>query len=303
VVRWLDQYRDHHELADHIAPDREAYLTVYHYPAATYCPHFARAGNSPRGYAGPAGCRHLLFDIDRTDDLEAAVFDTRTLLRYLLARYPAAEDGIGVYFSGAKGFHLTVEVATAAEPTASVPAACKRLALMLAAEAGVTTDTSIYDIQRIVRLPNSTHPRTGLYKRFLTHDELFRLNVAGIMDVARHPAGFPVPGCTGVVPQLDADWREAATAAPVRVTSPSVTNYPAVPKYVRDFIGWGDIQDPGRAVTLFRAAASLAEAGTPNAVVFGLLEEPALKIGLDPAEVRKQISGGIAHAGRKGGGG
>ena len=39
--------------------------------------------------------------------------------------------------------------------------------------------------------------------------------------------------------------------------------------------------------------------GKGAAVVFGLLEEVALKTGLDPAEVRDQISDGIAH-GRKG---
>jgi hypothetical protein len=74
---------------------------------------------------------------------------------------------------------------------------------------------------------------------------------------------------------------------------------PVVPKYVRDFIGFGDLCDPSRAVTVFRCAAALSEAGTPPVVVFGLLEEVALKTGLDPAEVRDQIGDGIAH-GRKG---
>ena len=66
-------------------------------------------------------------------------------------------------------------------------------------------------------------------------------------------------------------------------------------------LGFGDHQDPGRAVTLFRCAAALAEAGTPPAVVRGLLEEPALKTGLDPAEVEKQLAAGIEHGKRKGG--
>jgi hypothetical protein len=72
-----------------------------------------------------------------------------------------------------------------------------------------------------------------------------------------------------------------------------------VPKFIRDFIGFGDVQDPGRAVTLWKCAAALAEAGTPSPVVFGLLEEPALKTGLDPEEVSKQIRAGIER-GRKG---
>ena len=73
-----------------------------------------------------------------------------------------------------------------------------------------------------------------------------------------------------------------------------------VPKFVRDFIGFGDIQDPGRAVTLWKCAAVLAEAGTPPPVVFGLLAEPAEKTGLDRAEVEKQIRAGIERGARCG---
>jgi hypothetical protein len=75
-----------------------------------------------------------------------------------------------------------------------------------------------------------------------------------------------------------------------------------VPDFVRRFIGFGDVLDPGRAVTLWRAAAALAEAGTPAAVVRGLLGEPALKSGLDLAEVEKQLAAGIAHGARAKGG-
>ena len=73
-----------------------------------------------------------------------------------------------------------------------------------------------------------------------------------------------------------------------------------VPKFVRDFIGFGDIQDPGRAVTLFRCAAVLAEGGTPHPVIRGLLEEPALKSGIDMDEVEKQLAAGITHGGKGG---
>src|SRR4051812_39779501 len=65
VVRWHGQYRDAHELAAHFPPDREAYLSVFSFPFSVYCPHYIRAGNTPRGYAGPAACPALLFDIDR----------------------------------------------------------------------------------------------------------------------------------------------------------------------------------------------------------------------------------------------
>ena len=74
-------------------------------------------------------------------------------------------------------------------------------------------------------------------------------------------------------------------------------------KFVRDFIGFGDIQEPGRETTVFRCAAALTEAYRlhgPDAVVRGLLEEVALKSGLDPAEVNKALRDGIAKGDGKG---
>ncbi|MDB5311555.1 MAG: hypothetical protein JWO38_5757 [Gemmataceae bacterium] len=301
VVRWADQLRDYHELADHVDPDREAYLSLYAYPPADYCRHFVRTGASPRGYTGPAACPALLFDIDRAGDLAAALADTRTLVRFLIARWPKIEDGLGVYFSGAKGFHATAELLPAFTPSPAVPGVCKRLALRIAAAAGVRIDTACFDHQRLVRLPNSRHPGTGLHKRFLSQDELFALDVVRIQEIARHPAGCVVPSCGEHMQELEDDWLAAARESPVRPPAPSPGDHPAVPKFVRDFIGWQDVQDPGRAVTLFRCAATLAEAGTPGPVIVGLLEEPALKSGLEPAEVRRQIATGSEYGRRKGG--
>jgi hypothetical protein len=296
VVRWADQFRDFHELAEHVDPRREAYLSLYSYPLSDYGPHYVRAGRSPRGYLGPAACPYLLFDLDRGADLASALADARTLVRFLLARYGAnVDDGLAAYFSGAKGFHVLLELLPAAAPTANVPGTCKRLALAVAAMAGVRIDTGCYDHQRLVRLPNSHHPRSGLHKRFLTHEELLTLGVEEVVALARHPAGCTVPRSGEFIQELQDDFDEASDAAPPSEQRQPGTDHPVVPAFVRDFIGFGDVQDPGRAVTLFRCAAALAEAGTPEAVVAGLLEEPALKSGLEHREVVRQIRTGVAH--------
>jgi hypothetical protein len=303
TVRWFDQFRDYHELADHIDPEREAYQTLYQYPAGPYCSHFKAGGYSPRGYVGPASCRYLLFDIDRKHDLDTALTDARTLTRFLRGRYGAhIDDGLAAYFSGSKGFHVLMELMPGWAPAVTGPATCKRLALMIAGKVGVRIDTTCYDHQRLVRLPNSRHPATGLHKRYLSLDELVTLDVGRIKELARDPAGFAVPETGEHVQELEDDWMTAATPAPQAAHSAN-HSHPAVPKFVRDFIGFADIQDPGRATTLFRCAAALAEVATPSAVVTGLLEEPALKSGLDPAEVRRQIAKGIEHGRKKGGAG
>ena len=156
------------------------------------------------------------------------------------------------------------------------------------------------------RWPKSASRLDQLNKRFFDLEDLDRLSVASILEAAKHPAGFPVrlpeDGCE----QLPVDWEEAERVALSgncvlpngrRVAPPGS---PVVPKFVRDFIGFGDIQDPGRAVTLWKCAAALAEAGTPGPVVFGLLAEPAEKSGLDPDEVTRQIRSGIEHGARGG---
>lgn len=298
-------YRAFHELDDPDA-DGQAFGTVYQYPHAEYAAHL-RAAGSPRGYAGPAACSRVVWDIDRPDPA-AALADARTLLRALRDRYGGyAEAGAGVYFSGSKGYHVSLVATPGFTPLPHVPAVVKLLAMTVARAAGVAADPAVYDRQRLFRLPNSRHAGSGLYKRFLTAEELFALNPARVRAAAAHPAGHAVPAVTAESEQLVADWLE--TEAKVLAAAPTgvgpgghrshPSSSPVVPKFVRDFIGFADVQDPGRAVTLFRCAASLAEAGTPERVVAGLLEEPAVKTGLDPAEVRRQIAAGVTH-GRRG---
>lgn len=299
-------FRAYHE-ADDVTTDREAYGTVYQYPAAEYGAYVRRSG-SPKGYAGPAACCRLVWDIDRPD-LDAALADARALVRFLLDRYGAhAENGLGIHFSGAKGFHVSLVALPGFHPFVHVPAVVKLLCMTLARKAGATVDPAVYDRQRLFRLPNSRHPRTGLHKRFFDSDALFRLDAARVREAAQHPAGFRVPTVTEDCPQLADDWceaeahvtRPASNGALGTARQDAPSSCPVVPKFVRDFIGFGDVQDPGRALTLFRCAAALAESGTPPVVVRGLLEEPALKGGLDAAEVEKQLAAGIGHGKRKG---
>ena len=307
VVRAEPLYRAYAELDDlpeTLDPTREAYETVFRFPEAEFTEHIRRAG-SPKGYSGPAACVRVPFDIDRAGNLDAALDDARKLARFLIGRYPTLERSLTVAFSGGKGFHLCLPSVPGFDPLPHTPATAKRFALAVANAAGVAIDQSIYHHQALFRLPNSRHGKSGLFKRFLDPDDLDRLTVPALLDAAKHPAGFMVRVPEDGSEQLAHDWEEAEraalSAAPLssdgRRIAPS--RAPVVPKYVRDFIGFGDIQDPGRAVTLFRCSAALAEAGTPAAVVFGLLEEVAIKTGLAPAEVQKQIRDGIAHGARK----
>ena len=208
VVSAEPLFRAYHE-CDGIDTDREAFGTVYQYPAAEYRAHVGRVG-SPKGYDGPAACCRLVWDIDRNNDLDAALADARTLVRFLLDRYGAhADAGLGAYFSGAKGFHITLVALPGFHPLPHVPAVVKLLCLTVARKAGVAIDAAVYDRQRLFRLPNTRHPRTGLYKRFLSAEELFRLDVTQVREPAQHPAGFAVPTVSEECEQFAADWIDA----------------------------------------------------------------------------------------------
>jgi hypothetical protein len=300
VVRWYGLLRAAQELDDRFDPDQEAYLSAFAFPRCEYVGHVRRIG-SPRGYTGPAACPWLWFDVDRAD-LDEARRDTLTLARFLMRCYPKldCDAGLGVWFSGGKGFHLGIECWPGNRPDPLAPAIAKRLALALANAAGVLIDPAIYDRQRLWRLPNSKHATSGLYKIPLTLGEL-ELPVERICELARQPRGCALPEVGDPMAELETDWNAALDAVKrsgsVDVAGRRVplADAPVVPKFVRDFIGFGDVQEPGRAVTLWRCAAALAEAGTPPAVIWGLLEEPALKTGLPVHEVRKQLCAGIAH--------
>ncbi len=304
VVRAVKLLTAWHECDPIAGPGREAYLSVYSYPEPDYGRHWVANGLSARGYCGPAAVHRLPFDLDNEADPAQALADARTLYRFLVDRYQALERGISVWFSGSKGFHVLIPCAPGVEPAVRVPATAKRLALGVAQMAGVTIDAAVYDTQRLFRLPNSRHPKTGLYKRHLDGRELFALDIDAIRRQARHPAGHPVPDIFGDE-QLQADWNEAATTLASKpnatVHAPSLSSHPVVPLFVRNFIGFGDVVGECRAVTVFRAAACLAEAGTPEPVVRGLLEEPAHKTGLSAHEVEKQIRDGVRHGRTKAG--
>lgn len=314
VVQAEALYRAYHEndLPDGF-DNGEAYASLFQYPQGDYAPYVLKAG-SPKGYIGPTACTRLLWDID-SGDQEAALADLRKLIRYLRDRYgDYAERSMGIYYSGKKGFHLTLP-APPHVPRPQVPGVVKRLCLAVARAAGVTVDAAVYDHQRIMRLPNTRHPGSGLYKRCFDPDEFDRLDLTRIRKAAEAPAGFAVPEAAGGCPRLAEDWAAAEVVPVVGRGKPGgggtraagaakegeAPSYPAVPQYVRDFIGFGDLNDPSRAITIMKVAASLSEAvmlhGVP-ALISGLLEESALATGLGIAEVRRQIECGIERGAR-----
>lgn len=280
--------------------DREAYLSHYVY-GAEMVTHYAAHRHSVAGYVGPCWARWLVLDIDRADPI-GALADARRLVAAIRNRY-GTED-VPVWFSGAKGYHVALELLHAPPPSVDFPRVARSLAEAIARAARVTIDTAIYDAAHIIRLPNTRHPRTGLFKRRIDADALFALDADGIRRHAAHPAGDGIPTAGAPSAQLAADWRDAERdAARATVTRAAARRDagPAdarAPRYLVDMLRFG-VREGERHATLFRCSAWLAEQGAPPSLVAALLTESGCDSGLSPADVSRQIACGIAHAVRQ----
>jgi hypothetical protein len=280
--------------------DREAYLSHFVFDRSMV-EHHRTKGGSVAGFVGACWCRWLHLDIDATD-LGVALADARKLVAFLTERYDSAPL---IWFSGSKGFHVALDLGDGITPANGFHRIAGTFAQGIAALAGVKIDGSVYDLNRILRLPSTRHPKTGLFKRIVDADELFGLTAEGIRQLAQHPRGDSLPTLGSTPARLLADWQAAmaraletaATRAAVRVERSGQPDTRA-PKYLMDFLRFGtDVGE--RHATLFRCAGWLTEQGAPVTLVHALLTEPGCDIGLSPADVRRQIDCGIAHATRQ----
>lgn len=283
--------------------DREAYLSHFVFSAELEA-HYAANRNSVAGFAGACWARWLVLDIDRAN-LADALADARRLVTFLHDRYPESEGAVPVYFSGGKGFHVLIELAHNPIPMDGFHRVARTFAEAIAAAAKVTIDTGIYDIAHIIRLPNTRHPRSGLFKRRIDADDLFRLDIDGIRKQAEHPAGDGLPAVRFCPPQLAKDWHdaeiltaEADDARTARNGSNSLAPDTRAPRYFTDLMRFG-MSEGERHRTLFRCAAWMTEQGAPPSLVFALLTERGTDNGLTPADVARQITCGIEHARRQ----
>jgi hypothetical protein len=100
---------------------------------------------------------------------------------------------VHVYFSGAKGFHILVDTRAGGRVIAARNLhrvfVRVRLAVLeqLPAAARPLFDLVIGDKVRLLRLPNTRHAGSGLFKIALTAEELQRLSAADIRALARTP--------------------------------------------------------------------------------------------------------------------
>lgn len=164
---------------------KEAFSTYFILPE--------EAQENPTMWDGPVWALFMPIDIDRVD-LDEALGALQQLLFYWgVCGCPLSS--LRIYFSGAKGFHVHIpEAVFGGFPKRwDLPLVLRVLAEKLRGDVGL--DTSIYQTNRLWRLPNSRHASSGLFKRLLTVDEVRTLGMAQIQELAKTPL-VPLPPVT-----------------------------------------------------------------------------------------------------------
>ena len=284
--------------------ERESYLSLFVFPDefASYL----RQTGSPRGYAGPCWSDRIWFDIDRQTSPEAAEA-ARRLAVFVAGRWGLDEADPLLFFSGSKGFHLAFPLSRCGSPPPSsmFALATKALAERLAELAGVRIDASIYDKQRIFRAPNSTHPKTGLRKRFLLFGELLNVSPQGLLRRAAGPVEFELPAEPPPHPVGILDWNQAVESLVSRARERAERQAAAscgparLNRSTLAFLREG-AREGERHRALYAAAANLSEFHCPPELAHALLSEPARDCGLAPSDARRTIDCGLRAAHTKG---
>ncbi len=271
--------------------DTESYLSAFCF-GGDFAAHLARCGTT-RGYAGPCWAPWLWFDLD--GELRQALDAARRLAAAAVCGLGFGESDLLIFFSGCKGLHIGLPtIAWHPEPGRDFHRVARRFAARVAGLAEANVDLSVYDASRLLRAPNSRHPKTGLHKRALTFDELMHLSPDRIVELARKPQPFDVPGdvrpadgAARLWAEAVADVRQQAEATAARHDGDRRQLNRLTVDFIRNGAPVGE-----RHRRLYSAAADLAGLGAPLPLCFGLLLEPALDCGLPPGDARRTIECG-----------
>jgi len=167
------------DVSKHINTFNEFYTS-----AGLYNEEHKKTFEATKSVAGFSGVvfKQLFFDLDSTD-FETARKDTLTICNRL-REAGVGKESVGIYFSGKKGFHITVALDEAYFLPQIKATAIKLL------EGCSSADVVVYNENRIFRVDGSRHQATGLYKTELSFTELSEFTEFQVRDKAklRHQA-------------------------------------------------------------------------------------------------------------------
>ena len=173
-----DVYRDH-----------ECYISLFPFDESII--QHINVNGTIKEHKGKHFCPYLLFDIDCEDNLTQSRASSVELITHLVNEYQINPDHLWIWFSGNKGFHIALpqKMIGIIEPSATIGAQIKNAATYLAGDIP-HVDTKIYENHRVIRLPNSKHAKSGLFKTQITFDELRYFEIGEIQEIASQKRKF-----------------------------------------------------------------------------------------------------------------
>lgn len=135
---------------------------------------------------------HFYLDFDEVNvekNLRYVREDVIRCVSALKSIYQIPTEYIRLYFSGGKGIHLIVPYEVfSIEPNEKLHEIFRLMAKDFASMTrNKTIDTKIYDRVRLLRVPNSRHPKTNLYKIPITIQELIQYDYEELKALAQSP--------------------------------------------------------------------------------------------------------------------
>jgi hypothetical protein len=130
----------------------------------------------------------VYFDIDCGDNLNNSKKSSLILCELIIKRLRIDTGQIGIFFSGYKGFHITVDCEVFnAFPSKYLLPLYKKMARNARKQGVEFLDGNVYSNRRLWRLCNSVNSKSGLYKIPLSHKELMHLDIDKIKELAEQP--------------------------------------------------------------------------------------------------------------------
>lgn len=183
---------ENEDIYKHVKLDKPFYQSIYMYSqeqvdAAKEVVEVTKNNKKikrPKGIVGVTDVvtKKLVWDFDSklkdpNERIKESQKDTQKLVERLMAE-GIAEQNLGIYFSGGKGFHVEIETDSLINPKQF-----KKMTSHFAKDLK-TYDSVVANPARIFRIAHTKHD-SGYFKTRLAKDELFSLEVQGILDIAK----------------------------------------------------------------------------------------------------------------------
>ncbi len=168
------------------------------------------------GYEGKVWAPYVPIDLDHLE-LTPALEAARLLSAFFVASWQIDPAAMQIYFSGSKGFHLMLDTRLFGRivPAKNLPvifdAMRRHLAQELPENLRGTIDLTIKDRVRLLRMPNTIHEKSKLYKMIISARQLRNLSVEEIRKQARKPLPLTLTDPTGLLSRVDVKPNRAAT--------------------------------------------------------------------------------------------